>query len=213
MMRSFVKKCCVMGLGIGILTGMAIAQNRPNTLTHKEAASGWKLLFNGKNLDGWEPLATLSPTATGDWSVQKGEIVCPGTSAGWLANDHTFANFELKLEFRGSEKVNSGVFLRSSKEGAPHQTGYELQIWDYEPTGYITGSLVGSLKAAPTKILDDQWNDYDVTADGNHYLVILNGKTILDDHDSKHSEGVIGFQCQKGNKIEFRDVRIRALGK
>jgi hypothetical protein len=212
-MRSIAKKCCLIGFGIGILAGVAIAQNRPNTLTPKEATLGWQLLFNGKNLDGWEPFATLSPSATGDWSVQKGGIVCPGRSPGWLASNNTFANFELKLEFRGSEKVNSGVFLRSSKEGAPHKTGYELQIWDYEPTGYITGSLVGSIKAAPTKILDGQWNDYDVTADGDHYLVILNGKTILDDHDSKHSEGVIGFQCQKGNKIEFRDVRIRVLDK
>ena len=192
-MRSIAKACCVISFGIGILACVAIAQNRPNTLTHKEAALGWKFLFNGKNLDGWESFATLSPPATGDWTVQKGGIVCPGTSSGWLASNHTFTNFELRLEFRGSEKVNSGVFLRSTKEGAPYKTGYELQIWDYEPTGYITGSLVGSLKAVPTRILDGQWNDYDVTADGDHYLVILNGKTILDDYDSKHSKNLLKF--------------------
>ncbi len=142
-----------------------------------------------------------------------GAIVCPGTSSGWLASNDSYTNFELKLQFRGSEKVNSGVFLRSTKEGAPHQTGYELQIWDYQPAGYNTGSLVGSLKAPPATILDGQWNDYDITADGDHYVIILNGKTILDGHDSKHTQGVIGFQCQKGNKIEFRNVRLRSLEK
>jgi hypothetical protein len=42
-------------------------------------------------------------------------------------------------------------------------------------------------------------------------VIILNGKTILDDHDAKHTEGVIGFQCQPGNKIEFRNVKLLPL--
>jgi Domain of Unknown Function (DUF1080) len=121
-----------------------------------------------------------------------------------------YSNFELKLQFRGSEQR---FFLRSSKEGAPHKTGYELQIWGYQPTAYDTGRLVESLKAAPTTILDNQWNDYDIRADGDHFVIVLNGKTLLDGHDSKHASGVIGFQCQKNNKIEFRDIRIRSLGK
>ena len=36
----------------------------------------------------------------------------------------------------------------------------------------------------------------------------VNGKTLLDGHDSKHASGVIGFQCQKDNKIEFRNMGI-----
>jgi Domain of Unknown Function (DUF1080) len=203
------KLCLITGMGISnVLAG---AQNRPNTLSHKEAAQGWKLLFDGKGLDGWEPRSTSAAPATGDWTVADGAILCPGTSAGWLSSNDSYSNFELKLQFRGSEKVNSGVFLRSSKEGAPHKTGYELQIWGYQPAGYNTGSLVESLKATPTTILDNQWNDYDITADGDHFVIVLNGKTLLDDHDSKHASGVIGFQCQKSNKIELRDIRIRIL--
>ncbi|HEV2275306.1 MAG TPA: DUF1080 domain-containing protein [Acidobacteriaceae bacterium] len=212
-MRSIVNRCWIAVLGGSMAFSVAGAAARPNTLTQKEEAEGWKLLFHGNSLDGWDPRSTSSPGATGDWTVADGAITCPGTSAGWLSSRDTFSNFELKLEFRGSEKVNSGVFLRSSKEGAPHKTGYELQIWDYQPAGYNTGSLVGSLRAAPVKILGDQWNRYDITADGDHYVIVLNGKKILDDHDSKHSEGVIGFQCQKDNRIEFRDIRIRPLGK
>ncbi len=198
---------------VTVTAAVAGAQNQPNALTPNETTQGWKLLFDGKSLDGWQPYVTFTPPATGDWLVADGAIVCPGTSSGWLAGNDTFTNFKLKLQFRGSEKTNSGVFLRSEKEGAPHKTGYELQIWDYQPAGYNTGSLVGSLKAMPTTILDEQWNDYDITADGDHYVIVLNGKTILDDHDSKHTAGVIGFQCQKGNKIEFRDIRLLPLQK
>jgi len=197
---------------IAALSG-ASAQNKPNTLDNKEAAHGWKLLFDGKDLDGWQALSTSKPPATGDWTVADGAIVCPGTSPGWLASNDSFTDFELKLQFRGSEKVNSGVFLRSTKEGAPHKTGYELQIWDYQPAGYNTGSLVDSLKASPTKILGDQWNNYDIKAVGDHYVIVLNGKTILDGHDAKHLEGLIGFQCQPNMKIEFRSVKVLPLKK
>ena len=203
-MKANVGQFLIVGLGLCIAAAATSAQQKPNKLTHKEAAEGYQLLFNGKTLDGWEPLTTFSAPATGDWSVADGLIVCPGTTSGWLASSNTFSNFELRLQFRGAETTNSGVFLRSTKEGQPHQTGYELQIWDYQKAGYSTGSLVGSLKASPVKILDNQWNDYDITANGDHYVVILNGMTILDGHDSKHTEGVIGFQCQKSNKIEFR---------
>jgi Domain of Unknown Function (DUF1080) len=202
-----IATCCFALLAGGI----AAAQASPNTLTAKEAAHGWKLLFDGKDLEGWQLYSTSKPPASGDWSVADGAILCPGTSAGWLATNDPYANFELKLQFRGSEKVNSGVFIRSTKEGAPNKTGYEVQIWGYQPAGYNTGSLVDSLKAAPATILDGQWNDYSIKAVGDHYVVILNGKTILDAHDSKHTEGVVGFQCQPGNKIEFRDVKLLPL--
>jgi hypothetical protein len=211
-MRKIANTC--LALGLVVLAGnVARAADKPNTVTRKEAAQGWKLLFDGKTLDGWQPLSTSKPPATGDWSVADGAILCPGTSPGWLASNDSFSDFEMKLQFRGSEKVNSGVFLRSTKDGLPHKTGYELQIWDYQPAGYNTGSLVDSLKAGPATILDGQWNDYGIKAVGDHYVIILNGKTILDDHDSKHLEGLVGFQCQPNMKIEFRSVKLLPLKK
>ena len=146
------------------------AQEKPNSLSPTESKEGWKLLFDGQTLSGWEARSTSALSASGDWKVEQGVIVCPGSSAGWLATKESFSDYHLKLEFRGGAKVNSGVFLRSQKEGQPHITGYELQIWDYQPAGYNTGSLVGTVKAAPVRILPDQWNRYDITADGDHYL-------------------------------------------
>lgn len=167
-------------------------------------------LFDGKTLEGWEARATSKPPGTGDWSVADGAIVCGGGSPGWIATKATFRDFRLRLQFRGAATVNSGVFLRSQKQGEPHVTGYELQVWDMQPAGYLTGSLVGSVKASPTKIKADAWNQFDVTAKGDHFVVLLNGQKVLDAHDSKHAEGVIGLQCQPNQKIAFRDLRLEA---
>ena len=185
-----------------LLAGLAGAQDRPNTLAPKESASGWILLFDGKSLKGWEP------HGPGDWKVENGAMVCGGTTPSWIGTDASFANYVLKLEFRGAGKVNSGVFLRSQKEGQPHITGYELQIWDYQPAGYNTGSLVGSVKASPTKIVPAQWNRYEIRAEGDHFAFVLNGVSVLDARDAKHASGVIGFQCQKDNRIEFRGIKL-----
>jgi len=190
-----------------LLAAAAFAQ-QPNTLTQAESSAGWRLLFDGKSLNGWDARSTFEPAATGNWSVRNGAISCPGVVPGWLSSTATFTDFTLKLEFRGTEKVNSGVFLRSQKAGAPHETGYELQIWDYQPQGFLTGSLVGSVKGGPAKVLGGQWNKYEITARGDHFVILLNGAKVLDARDNKHASGVIGFQCQKDNPIEFRNIKL-----
>jgi hypothetical protein len=171
----------------------------------------WTTLFDGKTLNGWQARATTAAPKTGDWKVADGALVCGGGGAGWIATNDTFRDFRLQLEFRGAATVNSGVFLRSQKEGEPHKTGYELQIWDMQPAGYLTGSLVESAKAQPTQIKADQWNAYDITAKGDHFVIKLNGKTVLDAKDGKHREGVIGFQCQPKQEIAFRKIRVQTI--
>ena len=168
-------------------------------------AEDGRSLFDGKTLMGWEVHGSPS------WKVKDGALYCDGSAPSWLGTNDTFSDYVLSLEFRGPARVNSGVFLRSQKEGQPHRTGFELQIWDYQPAGFNTGSLVGSAKAEPTRILPDAWNKYEVTAQGDHFVVVLNGKKLLDVHDAKHTSGVIGLQCQKDNVIEFRNLSLREL--
>ena len=168
-----------------------------------QAIAADKTLFDGKTLKGWENHGADS------WRVRDGALVCDGSAPSWIGTSESFSDYNLTLEFRGPGNVNSGVFLRSQKEGLPHVTGYELQIWDYQPAGFNTGSLVNTVKASETKIIPDKWNKYEISANGDHFVVTLNGKTILDAHDNKHSSGVIGFQCQKDNAIEFRNIHIK----
>jgi len=199
----------VIGIGVlGALALLGVVQSHTISLASGAAEHGWVSLFNGKTLKGWQV------HKGGDWKVESGALVCPGTSAGWLETSSPSNDFILKLQFRGASTVNSGVFLRAQKEGLPWVTGYECQIWGHMPTGFNTGSLVGSVKALPARIISDHWNRYEITADGDHFVVVLNGKTLLDGHNSKHLTGeVIGLQCNKNNKIEFRDIMLKPLSR
>ena len=190
----------------------ALWAQAPNTLTKEEAAAGWRLLFDGATLKGWEMHMASATEPAATWEVADGAILCTGDKRGWLGTVDTFTDFNLKVELRAGAKINSGIFLRSQKEGGiPAETGYELQIWDFRPT-YKTGALVNALEAQPTTILADQWNGYDVTADGDHFVVVLNGKKLVDGRDSKHSSGVVGLQYNTGGgKIEFRNIKIRPI--
>ena len=200
-------------LAVGFLTLGALRAQAPNTLTKEETAAGWKLLFDGSTLNGWEahPASATEPAATA-WRIEDGAIVCDGDHRGWLGSNDMFGDFHLKIQFRVGAKTNSGVFLRSQKTGGiPAVTGYELQIWDFRPT-YKTGALVNAIEAEPTKILADQWNSYEVTAEGTHFVVVLNGKKVLDGTAAKHSSGVIGLQYNTGGgKVEFRDIKIQPI--
>ncbi len=131
--------------------------------------AGWKLLFDGKSLKGWEPHGDAV------WRVADGAIVCESDKPGWLGTEESFSNFELQVEFRAGAKTNSGIVLRSPKEGAPAETGHELQIWDYRPT-FKTGALVNALEARPAAIRADEWNRFEVRAEGDHFVVVFIGR-------------------------------------
>ena len=190
---------------------LSLKAQAPNTIAREEIAAGWKLLFDGATLNGWEPHQASAAQPAAKWNVADGTIFCADDHPGWLGTAGTFTDFNLKVDFRAGERINSGVFLRSQKEGGPADTGYELQIWDFRPS-YKTGALVNAIEAEPTKILADQWNSYDITANGDHFVVVFNGKKVLDGHDSKHSSGVIGLQYNTGGgKVEFRNIKIRPI--
>lgn len=188
-----------------LLAAFVYAQDQPNALTSEESAEGWRLLFDGKSLDGWQVRGDA------DWTVENGAMSCTAAGASWIGTDAVFSDFVLKLHFRGDAGVNSGVFLRSQKAGAPHVTGYELQIWDNQPQGYNTGSLVGAVKAAPTRIIGDEWNAFEVTVQGDRYVAQFNGVTVLEATADPRGPGVIGLQCQPDNPIEFRNLKIKPL--
>ena len=57
-------------LGLALLAGSADAAPAPlNTLTAKEKASGWKLLFDGKTLNGWRTFK--KPRLEPGWRVSR----------------------------------------------------------------------------------------------------------------------------------------------
>lgn len=195
-----------MRLLLGLLLGCAALFGQlPNTLTSKESGDGWILLFDGESLFGW------TPERAAKWHVADGAIIADAGDSGWLRSNSPFANYVLKCDFRTTADGNSGLFLRSAKEGNPHETGYELQIFDTHPK-FPTGSLVNHTAAKGGKIKPGQWQSYEITADGDRFIVKLDGKQVLDARDSKSKMGYIGLQYNKDKKIEFRNVKLKPLG-
>jgi len=141
------------------------------------------------------------------WEVVDGLLTACGEPAGYLNSDRSYKNFVLSIEFKCGVDTNSGVYVRSPQENG----GYEVQIWRQQPAGYNTGAIVATAKTARDYVFKaDQWNHYQITADGDHIVVVLNGETTLDIHDAKFSEGNLRLQYQQFS-IAFRNIKIRAL--
>jgi hypothetical protein len=147
------------------------------------------------------------PAGGSHWEVVDGLLTACGEPTGYLTSDRSYKNFVLSIEFKTGRDTNSGVFVRSPQENG----GYEVQIWRLQPEGYNTGGIVGTAKTAREYTFKaDQWNRYQITADGDHLVVELNGETTLDIHDTKFAEGHLRLQYQKF-PIAFRNIKIRSL--
>ena len=151
--------------------------------------------------------AAVVPAGGSHWEVVDGLLTGCGEPPGYLTSDSSYKNFVLSLEFRCSNDTNSGVFVRSPMETG----GYEVQIWRQQPAGYNTGAIVGTAKTARDySIKPDEWNHFQITADGDHIVVVLNGETTLDIKDTRFAEGHIRLQYQQF-PIAFRNIKIRTL--
>jgi 3-keto-disaccharide hydrolase len=207
-----------------------------NTLSAQDREQGWQLLFDGKTLSGWHvsvppqgagragpasppqpgqvgtpkpcvAARTAVPMGGSHWEIVDGSLTPCGEPTGYLTSDRSHKNFVLSIEFKCGDDTNSGVFVRSPQETG----GYEVQIWRQQPAGYNTGAIVGTAKTAREYVFKaDQWNRYQITADGDHLLVELNGETTLDVHDTRFSEGHLRLQYQQF-PIAFRNIKIRPL--
>jgi hypothetical protein len=139
--------------------------------------------------------------------VVDGALTGCGAPPGYLTSDQSFKNFVLSLEFRCPEDTNSGVFVRSPQEAG----GYEVQIWKSQPAGYNTGAIVGTAKTERDYAFKpNEWNQMQITADGDRLVVVLNGATTLDVRDAKFPDGHIRLQYQQF-PIAFRNIKLRAL--
>lgn len=187
-----------------LLAGGLVAQ--VNSLTPKEIAEGWLLLFDGESTFGW--------TAEGGakWKVANGSLVAETGEYGWLRSNSQFGDYVLKVEFQTAADGNSGVFLRSAKGKDPHVSGYELQIYDGHEK-FPTGSILNAARTAKkVKIHPEKWQSYEVFHVGKRCLVKLDGKKVLELTDEKSLQGYVGLQFNPNKPVAFRNIKIRPLG-
>jgi Domain of Unknown Function (DUF1080) len=181
------------------------------------AADGFKPLFNGKNLDGWDGDPRL-------WSVKDGMIV--GSTEGvslehneFLISKKTYSNFILRADMK-LRNHNSGIQFRSKASPEWVVSGYQADAaqdnyWGclYEERGK-RGVMVNGWKDKGEKVVKlKDWNTYEILCDGDHIQIKLNGLVTADLHDSVSLSGVFALQLHKGPAMEayFRNIEIKVL--
>ncbi len=111
------------------LPGNRASRNRPQPTLSAEALSDWKLLFDGKSMDGWRNYQ--KDGISEGWSVVDGTLVCNGQKAGDLITKKKYKYFELSLEYNISEGGNSGLMFHVTEDNPkPWHSGPEVQIQD-----------------------------------------------------------------------------------
>jgi hypothetical protein len=200
------------------------------------AEDGWRPLFDGRSLDGWE----LHGVQEG-YRAADGVLSLPASGDGHLASAEDFQDFELRLDFRTLRMANSGVFLRAARDGSnPAFSGCEVQILDdfnwESATGsklkpwQFTGSLYGSVPAGDSGLRAlGEWNSLELSYRGPRLAVALNGRLLYDvdtlalkpeegaPFAERAGRGFIGLQAHspaepvEDGAVSFRDLRVRRL--
>jgi hypothetical protein len=174
-------------------------------------------LFNGKDLSGW-----VTPADKSLFTVEDGEIV--GRTKGdlkkneFLATEKTYGDFVLKakVKFRNG---NSGIQFRSKRTPEGVVSGPQADVaegyWGllYEERGRGILERYPEDKAKEL-VKNNDWNEFVITAKGDHVTIDLNGTRVIDRTDSKFDkEGIIALQVHVGPAMEvrYKDIEIQDL--
>jgi hypothetical protein len=188
-------------------------------LSPAEQREGWTLLFDGQTLKGWTPRpppagrgGATEPPPTGKWAAENGELVwVKDTGRGYLVTDKTFADFVLRLDFFADATANTGVNFGVPDTGnISSNTSFEVNIFDDTdqwPTGSIN-NVQRTTTATPKTV--GKWNSYEISRQGDHVKIVLNGETVVDMKTTLHPGGHIGLQAPATGMTKFRNLRIKA---
>ena len=151
-------------------------------------------------------------------------------------------NFELRLSYR-IRGGNSGVQYRSKDLGNWSVAGYQADLeagqrysgilYDERGRGILaergektvvdeTGRVktlgsVGDSAELQAAIRHEDWNDYVIVADGNHFIHKINGNVTVDvtdnQLDKRSRSGILALQLHAGPPmtVQFKDVRLKRL--
>ena len=203
-----------------------------------------KDLFDGKTLDGWDGDSNYwsveDGAITGRTTPEK--KLKHNTFLIWKGGK--LKDFELKLKYRLASG-NSGVQYRSRDDGDHRVSGYQADIvggandkysgilYDENGRGILAQrgqkvviddagkkNVVGKVGESDEifkAIKPNDWNEYTITAKGNHLVQQINGVTtvdVSDEHIAKAvREGILALQIHVGDPmvVQFKDIRLTEL--
>lgn len=212
-----------------------------NALTPEEAAQGFNLLFNGKDLGGW----------VGDiegYAPVNGAITVNSNFGGNLYTEKEYRNFVFRFEFRFLEEgVNNGVGIRTPFDvDAAYYAMCECQILDHDAPIYadlheyqVHGSVYGVVPAK--RIVHKplgEWSREEIVVNGDNIKVTVNGEVIVDANvrevcqghnvapdggeenpytvDHRNHPGMFNERghisfCGHGHGLQFKNIRVKEL--
>lgn len=183
-------------------------------------------LFDGKTFNGWQ--GDIKNT----WKIENAAIVGGSLEKTVPQNDflctaRTYDNFILKLKVKltGSDGfINSGIQFRSIRSSNPanEMIGYQADWGKNYWASLYDESRRNKTIAKPDSaqvlkwIKINDWNDYEVKAEGSRIRLYINGHQTVDytelDANIPQS-GLIGLQIHGGGKaqVAFKDIYITEL--
>jgi hypothetical protein len=172
--------------------------------------------------------------------VEEGTLTLSEKGGGDIVTDEEYENFEFRLEWKISEKGNSGIFFNVSEDTlykAVYYTGPEMQILDDEghPDGKFPTHRAGanydlSVPAYPLENKPGEWNYAIIRVQNGNVTYTLNGRITADytlwspqweelvqkskfktmPGYGRMKKGHIALQ-DHGDKVWFRNIKIRRL--
>jgi len=172
-------------------------------------SDGWITLVDSNKMGEWTEVGKAN------WAMKDGALVADkldGKDLSYLVSKDSYKDFQIRAEFWTDEEANSGIFIRCEEtKKIDSKVCYEVNIFDKRPDpSYGTGAIVDVGKVDPMPKAAGKWNVYEITAQGPHFVVTLNGQKTVDAQDSKHASGHIALQYGSG-LVKFRKLQIKPL--
>jgi Domain of Unknown Function (DUF1080) len=213
----------------------------PNTLSDAEKQAGWKLLFDGKTLNGWNNFKKKDVKP--GWQIKDGTLACVDPhNAGDLCTADQYDWFELSIDYNISEGGNSGIIYHITNDGgAVWATGPEFQLEDNvkaadpQRCGWLYGLYKPEIDPKTGKTLDatkpaGEWNNVRLILTPEKCEHYINGVKYFeyvlgsDDFNArvarskfktmpKFAKSNSGFLALQGDhgQVSFRNIKIRPI--
>lgn len=119
----------------GLAVLVAVTSLGAGSVPARDTAQGWRPLFNGRDLSGWQSFDGSAPKP--EWTVRDGVLMLTRSDGRMGGHDlvtaESFGAFELSLEWKVARGGNSGIlYLARNVAGARqlHESGLEMQVLD-----------------------------------------------------------------------------------